>query len=78
MEQTRQALLRSKLAWSIFVMGFGFAGWLLYGSEVKTSTGIWIAIITLCAWLATGRYLAGEAIRKAARTKSQRINGVDG
>ena len=78
MEQTRQALLRSKLAWSVLVVGFGVAGWLLYGLEVKSSSAIWIATITLGAWLATGRYLAGEAIRKAARKKSRRLNGVDG
>ena len=78
MEKTRQALIRSKLAWAILLAGFAIAGWMHFGADRGSSSGLWIGIFTLCAWMATGRYIAGEAIRHAAREKAQRIHGING
>ena len=75
MEQTRRVLLRSRFAWSVLVLGFGAAGWLYLDPAQNRDTALKILIGTAAAWLITGRYLAGPAIRSAAREKAQRLRG---
>ena len=76
MEQTRQALLRSWLAWAIFLVGLGTATWLFFGQIEYRDSAIWVVIGTVTVWHLVGRYQAGQAIRKAAHEKSTRIHGM--
>jgi hypothetical protein len=73
MEQTRQTLLRSKVAWSVLLAGFAVVGWLYLEPAQNRDTALRILAGTVVAWLLVGRYLAGQAIRRAAREKAHRI-----
>lgn len=73
MEETRRALLRSRLAWLIFVAGLGCAGWLYMDVVSNRNSAFWVLIGALTLWLVVGRYLAGPAIRKAAAEKAARL-----
>lgn len=75
MEQTRHALLRSRFAWAVLLLGLTVAGWLYLDAAQNRETALKIVLGTVAAWLLTGRYLARQSIRIAARDKAQRLRG---
>lgn len=72
-EETQRALRRSWVAWLVFLAGLGLAGYLYSVPGSDKSSAIWVLLGGLGAWMLVGRYLAGPAIRKAAKDKASRL-----
>ena len=72
-EETQRALRRSWVAWLVFFSALGVAGYLYFVPGSDKTTGLWLLIGGLSTWMLVGRYLAGPAIRKAARDKAARL-----
>ena len=72
-EETQRALRRSWVAWLVFVSALGLAGYLYFVPGSDKSTGLWLLIGGMSTWMLVGRYVAGTAIRKAARHKAARL-----
>ena len=73
-EETQRALRRSWLAWLVFLAALGFAGFLYFTPGSNKTTALWVLIGGVSTWVLVGRYLAGPAIRKAAKDKAARLS----
>lgn len=71
--ETQRALRRSPLAWIVFLAGLGLSGFLHFMPGAGRDSAIWVLIGCLAAWMMVGRYLAGPAIRRAAKDKAERL-----
>lgn len=72
-EETQRALRRSWVAWLVFLVGLGLAGYLYFASGSDKTTALWVLIGSMSAWMLVGRFLAGPAIRRAAKAKAARL-----
>ena len=73
-EETQRALRRSWAAWLVFLAGLGLAGFLYFLPGSDKSSALWVLLGSMGAWMLVGRYLAGPAIRKAAKDKASRLS----
>lgn len=71
--ETQRALRRSPLAWIVFVAGLGLSGFLYFMPGAARDSALWVLIGCLAGWMMVGRYLAGPAIRRAAKDKAERL-----
>ena len=51
----------------------GLAAYLYFLPGSDKTTALWILIGGMSTWILVGRYLAGPAIRKAAKDKAARL-----
>jgi uncharacterized protein involved in cysteine biosynthesis len=72
-EETQRALRRSWAAWLVFLAGIGLAGFLYFVPGSDKSSALWVLLGSMGVWMLLGRYLAGPAIRKAAKDKASRL-----
>ena len=73
-EQTRLALIKSKLAWLLLAIGFCISGYLYFQPGTPKITAIFVLIFFVVAWQMVGRHFASESIRNAAMEKRQNID----
>ncbi len=72
-EETQRALRRSWAAWLFLVAGLSIAGYVVAVPTADKNSAVWILLAIFSAWILVGRYLAGPAIRAAAREKAARL-----
>ncbi len=72
-EETQRALRGSWVAWLILLLAVACAGYVFFAPAAHKNSAFWLLLGIIATWLAVGRYLAGPAIRKAAKEKAARL-----